>query len=347
MRLSDFDYSLPQALIAQFPPQQRGDSRLMTLDGATGALRHHAFSDLLALLRPGDLLVFNDTRVIHARLFGQKDSGGKVEVLLERVLDTHTALAQVRASKAPKPGTWLLLENAVRAQMIERQGQFFLLRFETDSVLKALEQYGHMPLPPYIQRDDGQDDQSRYQTVFARHPGAVAAPTAGLHFTEAFFQALAEKGVGHTFITLHVGSGTFQPPRTDDVSEHVMHSEVVSVPDDVVARIAQTRQDGGRVIAVGTTVVRSLETAASSGELRAFSGESRLFLKPGSAFRVIDALVTNFHLPRSTLLMLVCAFAGQAATLAAYREAVAEQYRFFSYGDAMFVTPDRSCWGQS
>lgn len=344
MRLSDFSYDLPESLIAQYPPQQRGDSRLLMLNGAAGRVDHLHFSNLIDLINDDDLLVFNDTRVIPARLFGQKESGGKVEVMLERILDEQTVLAKLRASKSPGAGVRLRLENALDAEVQGRQGEFFILRFDVPSVADALAEYGHMPLPPYIRRDEEAADPERYQTVFARHTGAVAAPTAGLHFTDAFFAQLAERKIEHTFVTLHVGSGTFQPVRTENLDDHEMHSEYLQVSSEVVEKIAATRARGGRVIAVGTTVVRSLETAAQSGTLTPFAGESRLFLRPGSQFNVVDAMVTNFHLPQSTLLMLVCAFAGYHMTLKAYNEAVQEGYRFFSYGDAMFVLPDRSTW---
>lgn len=337
MLLSDFRFDLPEHLIAQAPPQQRGNSRLLTLD-RHGALDDGRFADLAARLRPGDLLVFNDTRVIPARLFGAKASGGKVEVLVERVLGGHEAVAHVRASKSPKPGTRLDMEGGYSIEVTGRDGDLFRLRFAADdSVWSLLERHGHMPLPPYIRRADSGEDRSRYQTVYARVPGAVAAPTAGLHFTPALLDELAAMGVERAFVTLHVGAGTFQPVRTERVSEHRMHGEWLSVGADTVARIEATRAAGGRVVAVGTTVVRALESAARSGRLEVFEGDTDIFITPGYRFRVIDALVTNFHLPESTLLMLVCAFAGQAPVLAAYRHAVEQAYRFFSYGDAMFI----------
>ncbi|MCB1756451.1 MAG: tRNA preQ1(34) S-adenosylmethionine ribosyltransferase-isomerase QueA, partial [Gammaproteobacteria bacterium] len=279
MHLSDFSYDLPDALIAQYPPSQRGDSRLMVLNGAAGRVDHLHFSDLINLVNPDDLLVFNDTRVLPARLFGRKASGGQIEVMLERVLDERTVLAKIRASKSPKAGALLMLEEVLQAEVLDRQGEFFRLRFDTDSVLNALEAHGHMPLPPYIKRHDQLDDQSRYQTIFARKRGAVAAPTAGLHFTDEFFRQLREQGTDHCFVTLHVGSGTFQPVRSENLDEHIMHAEYLDVPQDVVDKINATRARGGRVIAIGTTVVRSLETAARDGVLKPFSGESRLFLK--------------------------------------------------------------------
>lgn len=345
MRLSDFSYDLPDELIAQHPPEKRGDSRLMFLNGGAGRVDHLHFSQLIDLINPDDLLIFNDTRVIPARLHGRKATGGKIEVMLERVLNETTVLAKIRSSKSPNSGSRLILEDAIEAEVLGREGEFFVLKFAVESVLDALQQYGHMPLPPYIQRDDAEDDETRYQTVFARNQGAVAAPTAGLHFTDEFFEQLKTKGVAHDFVTLHVGSGTFQPVRCESLDEHVMHAEYLEVSQSVVERIQKTKEQGGRIIAVGTTVVRSLETAVVDGKLQAYRGESRLFLKPGSDFYVIDAMVTNFHLPQSTLLMLVSAFAGYGMTIKSYEEAVEQAYRFFSYGDAMFVLPDRSTWG--
>jgi S-adenosylmethionine:tRNA ribosyltransferase-isomerase len=340
MRRTDFYYSLPSELIAQ-QALPRARSRLLVLDGATGQVQDRQFGDLLALLQPGDLLVFNDTRVIPARLFGSKDTGGRVEVLVERILDPHHVLAHVRASKSPKPGSRLLLEEVFEVEVLGREDALFHLRFPAP-VLSLLQAHGRMPLPPYIAREAQPEDAERYQTVFARAPGAVAAPTAGLHFDEALFEALAAKGVERAFVTLHVGAGTFQPVRADALSDHRMHSEYLEVPEATCAAVAAAKARGGRVVAVGTTVVRSLESAARSGELRPFAGETDIFIYPGYRFRVVDALVTNFHLPESTLLMLVCAFAGYEETLAAYRHAVAQRYRFFSYGDAMFVLPKQS-----
>ncbi len=343
--MSDFSYDLPDELIAQHPPKKRGDSRLMLLNGAAGRVDHLHFSHLIDLINPDDMLIFNDTRVIPARLYGQKATGGKIEVMLERVLNNTTVLAKIRSSKSPSAGSKLILENAIEAEVLGREGEFFVVEFAVESVLDALQQHGHMPLPPYIQRDDAADDETRYQTVFAKNQGAVAAPTAGLHFTDEFFEQLKIKDVAHDFVTLHVGSGTFQPVRTELLDDHIMHAEYLQVSPAVVERIQKTKEQGGRIIAVGTTVVRSLETAVVDGELQAYSGESRLFLKPGSRFNIVDAMVTNFHLPQSTLLMLVSAFAGYGLTIKAYEEAVENTYRFFSYGDAMFVLPDRSAWG--
>lgn len=340
MLRSDFHFDLPEELIAQQPPAQRGDSRLLVLDGASGALSDQRFTELPDWLRPGDLMVFNDTRVIPARLHGVKEgSGGKVEVLVERVLDSRRVLAHVRASKAPKPGTRLWLEQAVHARMLGRHEDLFELAFEDErGVFEVLERHGHIPLPPYIERADAAEDAERYQTVYARSPGAVAAPTAGLHFTPALLEQLAAGGIETAFVTLHVGAGTFLPVRSERIEDHRMHSEWLQVGEEVVAAVARTRARGGRVIAVGTTAVRSLESAAADGELRPFTGETAIFITPGYRFRVVDALVTNFHLPESTLLMLVSALAGHAEIMAAYRHAVAQRYRFFSYGDAMFIT---------
>lgn len=336
MKTADFDFILPPELIAQYPLPERTASRLLCVKD--NQLSDEMFADILQHVHAGDLLVFNNTKVIPARLHGQKESGGKIEVLVERVLDEHRVLAHVRASKSPKPGTLLLLESNLRAKMISRQGDLFELAFKDEqSVIELLEQYGHMPLPPYITRADEQSDQQRYQTVYAKHPGAVAAPTAGLHFDEALLRAMQDKGVATAFVTLHVGAGTFQPVRAADIREHVMHAEYYSLDEQVVSEIEKTRQRGGRVIAVGTTAVRCLESAAQAGALKAQSGETRIFIYPGYQFRVVDALITNFHLPQSTLLMLVCAFGGYANIMTAYRHAVASGYRFFSYGDAMFI----------
>lgn len=337
MRVADFHFELPEALIARHPLAERRASRLLVLDGPSGELAHRQFADLLEHLRPGDLMVFNDTRVIPARLFGQKASGGKLELLVERVLDSHRVLAHVRASKSPKPGSTILLDGGGEAQMLARHDALFELRF-TEEVLPLLERIGHMPLPPYIDRPDEAADRERYQTVYAARAGAVAAPTAGLHFDQGMLAAIAEKGVETAFVTLHVGAGTFQPVRVERIEDHHMHSEWLEVGQDVVDAVAACRARGGRVIAVGTTSVRSLESAARDGVLKPFSGDTAIFIYPGRPFHVVDALVTNFHLPESTLLMLVAAFAGYPETMAAYRSAVAEGYRFFSYGDAMFIT---------
>ncbi|HUP97354.1 MAG TPA: tRNA preQ1(34) S-adenosylmethionine ribosyltransferase-isomerase QueA [Usitatibacter sp.] len=338
MRLSDFDYELPPELIAQHPASERTASRLLHVDARTGAIADLCFPDIVSLMAPGDLLVVNDTRVIKARLRGHKDTGGEVEVLIERVLDAGRALAQVRASKTPKPGSVLKLGMA-RAEVLGRQGEFFELRFE-EGVLNVLAREGEVPLPPYITHAPVGADESRYQTVYARAPGAVAAPTAGLHFDESLLARLGENGVTVAPITLHVGAGTFQPVRVDDVSQHVMHSEWYSIPPATVDAIRETSQKRGRVTAVGTTALRALEAAAAGGEEgmpAAGTAETRLFIVPGHRFRVVDRLITNFHLPRSTLLMLVSAFAGPDLIRRAYAHAVAERYRFFSYGDAMLL----------
>ena len=337
MHVSAFSFQLPDSLIARHPLAERRASRLLVLDGESGQLTHRRFADLLEYVRSGDLMVFNNIRVIPARLFGQKDTGGKLEVLVERVLDSHRVLAHIRSSKSPKPGTKIHLDGGGEASMLARHDALFELQF-TEQVLPLLERVGHMPLPPYIDRPDDSADRERYQTVYAQRAGAVAAPTAGLHFDEALLGALREKGVETTFVTLHVGAGTFQPVRVERIEEHHMHCEWLEVGQDVVDAVAACRQRGGRVIAVGTTSVRSLESAARDGTLKAFSGDTDIFIYPGKPFHVVDALVTNFHLPESTLLMLVSAFAGYPETMAAYAEAVAEGYRFFSYGDAMFIT---------
>jgi S-adenosylmethionine:tRNA ribosyltransferase-isomerase len=334
LTLADFRYALPPELIAQQPPAQRSGSRLLVLDEP---VRDRRITDLPEELRPGDLLVFNDTRVIPARLHGAKSSGGKVEILIERLLDARSALAQVRASKSPQPGG-ILIVDGVELEVLGRDGEFFRLQLRGEGSLQALlERAGHMPLPPYITRDDAAADRERYQTVFARAPGAVAAPTAGLHFDQALLDAIRARGVTTGFVTLHVGAGTFQPIRVENLAEHRMHRERALVSPLLCEQVAATRARGGRVVAVGTTVVRSLETAALGGALQPFDGETDIFFTPGFRFRVVDALLTNFHLPESTLLMLVSAFAGRERVLAAYAHAVRERYRFFSYGDAMFI----------
>jgi S-adenosylmethionine:tRNA ribosyltransferase-isomerase len=338
LQRADFHYELPPELIAQVPLTERGASRLLTLDGATGALRDLTFADLPSLLAPGDLLVRNDTRVLPARLRGQKDSGGKVEILVERVLSERRLLAQLKASKATATGRRLLLPGGVIATVAGRSGEFYELDFEVP-VAPYLERHGEVPLPPYIARAAVSADRERYQTVYARQLGAVAAPTAGLHFAAATFERLAVRGVELADLTLHVGAGTFQPVRVDNLDAHQMHAEWLSVPAETIEAVRRARARGGRVVALGTTVLRALETAAAGGEPAPCAGETRLFIRPGYRFRVVDALLTNFHLPESTLLMLVAAYAGHAAVFAAYRHAVARRYRFFSYGDAMFVTP--------
>jgi len=338
MRRSDFHFELPKALIAQRPLPQRGASRLLYLDGPTGAVRDLAFVDLLRLVAAGDLLVFNDTRVMRARLFGHKGSGGQVEILLERLLNAHEALAQLRASKAPKLGTWIRLAGGERLEVLGRDQDLFRLRAPDAGFAALMERHGHVPLPPYIRHPDEAVDLERYQTVYGRCEGAIAAPTAGLHFDAPMLARLAEQGVGSARITLHVGAGTFQPVRVERLEEHVMHREWLELDQTVCEAVAATREAGGRIIAVGTTSVRGLESAARSGELRPYRGDTRLFIRPGYRFRVVDALLTNFHLPESTLLMLVSAFGGFESVMAAYRHAVRQGYRFFSYGDAMFLT---------
>jgi S-adenosylmethionine:tRNA ribosyltransferase-isomerase len=339
MRTTDFDFHLPDELIAQIPAKERNASRLLTLDGNSGKLEDHMFTELPTFLAAGDLLIFNDTRVIKARLHGQKSTGGSVEVLVERILDDHTALAHIRASRSPKAGSTLLLaEGQVEAVVIERQDDLFLLRFNSErSVLELLEHYGQLPLPPYITHAADEMDEERYQTVYAREAGAVAAPTAGLHFDEAMMQTLETHGIRIAYVTLHVGAGTFQPVRVDDIHEHKMHSELYCVSDETVRMIEETQANGGKVTAVGTTALRALESAARTGGLVAGSGETDIFITPGYRFRVVERLLTNFHLPKSTLLMLVSAFAGLDNIKHAYTHAVAQRYRFFSYGDAMLL----------
>ncbi|MCB1914685.1 MAG: tRNA preQ1(34) S-adenosylmethionine ribosyltransferase-isomerase QueA [Rhodocyclaceae bacterium] len=337
LTLDDFDYALPERLIAQHPPTERGASRLLSL--ADGRPRDLRFRQLPTLLAPGDLLVFNDSRVLRARLRGVKQTGGRVEVLVERALGPHQALAQVRASKSPVAGSTLRLADAFEVRVLGRVGEFFHLAFPTDQPLDdLLEGHGELPLPPYITRNAGSSDEDRYQTVYARHAGSVAAPTAGLHFDQAMLEALHGAGIETTYLTLHVGAGTFQPVRSHDLSGHRMHQERYLLPAETIAAIARTRAAGGRVVAVGTTSLRALEAAALRGQLAAGSGETDIFIVPGFRFRVVDALLTNFHLPRSTLLMLVSAFAGMAPIRTAYAHAIAADYRFFSYGDAMFLT---------
>ncbi|AVP99733.1 tRNA preQ1(34) S-adenosylmethionine ribosyltransferase-isomerase QueA [Ahniella affigens] len=341
MRKQDFHFELPKELIASVPLPERSASRLLVLDGESGPLLDRQFRDLSQWLRPGDLLVFNNTKVIPARTFGQKETGGAVEIMLERVLDEHRALAQIRASHAPKPGALITLANGEHVRVGGRIDGFFEIATTTSArnLLDLFEAVGEMPLPHYMERRPEDADRERYQTVYAKNPGAVAAPTAGLHFDQPLLDALHAQGINRCEVTLHVGAGTFQPVRVDDIREHRMHAEWVSVSAETVAQIAATRQAGGRIIAVGTTSVRALESAAASGELQPFSGDTRIFITPGYSFKVIDALITNFHLPESTLLMLVSALAGRERVLAAYAHAVQQRYRFFSYGDAMLILP--------
>jgi len=343
LKRQDFSYELPDELIARFPMAERSQSRLLCLDRSSGAMQHRVFSEIVELIQPGDLLVFNNTRVIPARLYGHKSSGGKVEVLVERLLgdssgEKKECLAHVRASKSLKPGALITLENNKTLEMIRRDGELFLLRYNGNgSFLELLEEQGHMPLPPYIDRSDELSDRTRYQTVYGNIPGAVAAPTAGLHFDEALLAKLKNKGVAFGYVTLHVGAGTFQPVRVENIADHKMHSEWFSVDKKLCEQVKETRQKGRRVIAVGTTSVRCLESAFKEGTLQAVSGETDIFITQRNQFHVTDALITNFHLSESTLLMLVSAFAGKEKIVTAYREAIEKKYRFFSYGDAMFV----------
>ncbi|MDN3610838.1 tRNA preQ1(34) S-adenosylmethionine ribosyltransferase-isomerase QueA [Vibrio ostreicida] len=345
MQVSDFHFDLPDELIARYPQPTRTASRLLKLDGNSGAIKDGSFIDVLDLVQPGDLVVFNNTRVIPARLFGRKESGGKLEVLVERMLDDKSILAHVRCSKSPKPGSTVIIgENEqYRAEMVARHDALFELKFDSDkTVLAILEDIGHMPLPPYIDRPDEESDKERYQTVYNQKPGAVAAPTAGLHFDDPLIESIKAKGVELAYVTLHVGAGTFQPVKVDNINDHHMHAEYVEVPLEVVDAIKETKERGGRVIAVGTTSVRSLESAAQQAikngtELAPFFGDTEIFIYPGYQYQLVDCLITNFHLPESTLIMLVSAFAGYEHTMAAYQHAVANQYRFFSYGDSMFI----------
>ena len=344
MQLADFHFELPDALIARYPQAERSASRLLCMDRQSGALRHRVFRELAEQLKPGDLLVFNNTKVIPARLFGQKASGGKVEVLVERILDEQRFLAHVRASKSPKPGSELLLENDARVAMLGRKGELFELELQGDeSVLSMLERLGHMPLPPYIDRPDSEEDKARYQTVYHQKPGAVAAPTAGLHFDQPLLDTLKEKGVQFAFITLHVGAGTFQPVRVEDVTTHQMHAEYIEVDQTVIDAVNACKARGNKVIAVGTTSVRALESTAQHAlsqqqPLAPFQGDTQIFIYPGYQFQLVDALITNFHLPESTLIMLVSAFSSRDYVMHAYQTAVQQQYRFYSYGDAMFIS---------
>ncbi|MYB89346.1 MAG: tRNA preQ1(34) S-adenosylmethionine ribosyltransferase-isomerase QueA [Proteobacteria bacterium] len=342
MNLVQFDYELPEALIAQSPLAERTSGRLLHFACHGSEYRDLKFLDLKHLLREGDLLVLNDTRVIPARLFCRKSSGGKVELLIERILDAGKVIVHLKASKPPAPGSQLVFANNVVAEVKGRRDDLFVLQFKDQGEIEMLlEQFGKTPLPPYIDREPDLGDRERYQTVYARHPGAVAAPTAGLHFDRPMLEQLQRQGVGHAFITLHVGAGTFQPVRTQSIEAHRLHAEQVQVTPQVCQKVLACKRRGGRVIAVGTTAVRALESAALEGGLRSYSGDTSLFIFPGFQFRVVDGLVTNFHLPKSTLLMLVCAFAGYETTMAAYRHAVAQRYRFYSYGDAMFIEPGK------
>jgi S-adenosylmethionine:tRNA ribosyltransferase-isomerase len=340
MLKSDFHFDLPEELIAQAPLPRRDASRLLCLAAQDDSHTDCLFTQFIDLLKPNDLLVMNDTRVIPARLYGKKSTGGKVEILLERLIDEHRCLAQIRASKSPKPGSRIDLDMGYQVEVVQRHDDLFeLLVIGESTLIQLLEDCGHIPLPPYIEREDNEQDQSRYQTVYARQPGAVAAPTAGLHFDELMLEQLQDKGVNSIKVTLHVGAGTFQPVRAERIEDHKLHEEQIEVSDQVVDAVQQTREKGGRVVAVGTTSVRALESAARSGELRSTKEDTDIFIYPGYQFRVVDALLTNFHLSESSLLMLVCAFGGYERVMAAYRYAVSQRYRFFSYGDAMFVEP--------
>ena len=338
MRTTDFDFYLPDELIAQFPTKARSASRLLRLDGKSGALENEQFANLCNFVSSGDLLIFNNTQVIKARLAGQKSTGGMIEALVERIVDDQHVLAHIRSSKSPKPGSRLFFANAFEAEVQSRQDDLFLLKIDSNrSILDLLDQYGALPLPPYITHAADKTDDERYQTVYAKIPGAVAAPTAGLHFDEAMLQHLKDKGVQIAYVTLHVGAGTFQPVRVDNIHDHKMHSELYAVPQETVDLIQMTKAAGKKVTAVGTTAMRALESAAQTGEIKAGSGDTDIFITPGYQFKVVDRLLTNFHLPKSTLLMLVSAFAGVDNIRRAYQHAISEKYRFFSYGDAMLI----------
>ncbi|MFZ2172251.1 MAG: tRNA preQ1(34) S-adenosylmethionine ribosyltransferase-isomerase QueA [Methylococcaceae bacterium] len=338
MKKSDFNYLLPDALIAQKPLAERDASRLLCMNRDSGQIADKQFTDFIDLIHQRDLLVFNDTKVIPARLFGKKQSGGKIEILIERILDSHHAIAHVRASKSPKPGTLIELDKGYHCEVQGRADDLFQLEFAEANLFALLDQIGHIPLPPYITRADDESDLTRYQTVFAREAGAVAAPTAGLHFDLAMMNKIKAKGMQTAFVTLHVGSGTFQPVRVENLSEHLMHKEYFAVPKATVDAVRKARERGGRVIAIGTTAVRALESASKSGQLEPGVGDTDLFITPGYQFRSVDAMLTNFHLPESTLLMLVSAFAGYDSIMNAYQHAIKQSYRFFSYGDAMFLS---------
>ena len=337
MRRSDFHFDLPDELIAQYPLAQRRASRLLVLGRDDGQISDRQFADLPSLLKPNDLLVFNNTKVIPARMFGHKETGGQIEVLVERVIDEHRVLAHVRASKSPKPGSTIIIDETYPVQVLGRDGDLFELTFSGHTAQEVMQTVGHMPLPPYIERTDEAADASRYQTVYAQHAGAVAAPTAGLHFDESMLEQIAAMSVQSAWVTLHVGAGTFQPVRADDIRDHHMHKEWFDVSAETANLVNATRKKGGRVIAVGTTSVRALESAASEGKVQTSRRDTDIFIYPGYKFQVVDGLLTNFHLPESTLLMLVSAFAGYESVMQAYRHAVEQKYRFFSYGDAMFI----------
>ena len=334
MKLSDFDFDLPKSLIAQYPSASRTDSRLLV---QKNSLIDSTFSQLGDYLKPNDLLILNDTKVIPARLFGHKDSGGKVEVLVERLVNEHEALVMIKSSRSPKIGSYIILENQSYFKICDKNDGIYKVDFESFSILNVLNEIGHIPLPPYIDRDDAKEDHSRYQTVYAKNDGAVAAPTAGLHFDELLLSSLEKKGISHAFITLHVGAGTFQPVKVEDIESHKMHSEYYEISTETIDKIEQAKALGGRVIAVGTTAVRTLESAFDNGRLKNQKGDTDIFIYPGFKFQIVDAMITNFHLPKSSLLMLVSAFIGFDEMFETYRHAIKEQYRFFSYGDAMLL----------
>ena len=334
MKLTDFDFELPKSLIAQNPTENRTDSRLLV---PQSTIIDSFFHQIASFIKPGDLLVMNNTRVIPARLFGHKESGGKVEIMIERLLNDRQVLAMIKASRAPQIDSFITLENGEKAQVVSKGNGFYKLDFLTDSLLDLLDNVGHIPLPPYIERGDEQADLERYQTVFAKEDGAVAAPTAGLHFDDELLSSLKEKGINHCFVTLHVGAGTFQPVKVDEITDHKMHSEYFEIDQITVDQINQTKKNGGRVIAVGTTAVRSIESAAKSGALKATKEETDIFIYPGYEFKIVDMLITNFHLPKSSLLMLVSAFIGRERMMEIYHHAIENKYRFFSYGDAMLL----------
>jgi S-adenosylmethionine:tRNA ribosyltransferase-isomerase len=334
MKLNDFDFDLPKSLIAQYPSRSRTDSRLLVL---RDILVDSTFSQLGNFLKPNDLLVLNDTKVIPARLFGHKDSGGKVEVLVERLINNHVALVMIKSSRSPKIGSYVALENKRSFKICDKKDGIYKVDFESDSILNVLNEIGHIPLPPYINREDSKEDQSRYQTVYAKNDGAVAAPTAGLHFDEILLSSLENQGINHTFVTLHVGAGTFQPVKVENIESHKMHSEYYEISTETIDKIEQAKALGGRIIAVGTTTVRVLESASINGRLKHQKGDTDIFIYPGFKFQIVDAMITNFHLPKSSLLMLVSAFIGYKEMFETYSHAIKEQYRFFSYGDAMLL----------
>ena len=334
MKLNDFDFDLPKSLIAQYPSRSRTDSRLLVL---RDILVDSTFSQLGNFLKPNDLLVLNDTKVIPARLFGHKDSGGKVEVLVERLINDHKALVMIKSSRSPKIGSYVVLENKRSFKICDKNDGIYKVDFESDSILNVLNEIGHIPLPPYINREDSKEDQSRYQTVYAKNDGAVAAPTAGLHFDEILLSSLENQGINHTFVTLHVGAGTFQPVKVENIESHKMHSEYYEISTETIDKIEQAKALGGRIIAVGTTAVRVLESASINGRLKHQKGDTDIFIYPGFKFQIVDAMITNFHLPKSSLLMLVSAFIGYKEMFETYSHAIKEQYRFFSYGDAMLL----------